>query len=445
MSAAACPACGGRVAGGARYCRACGAALPVDDLGPVADPSPLADGPELLGLDGQPAVADTVRRDAPSRWWLAALAAIAVVVTGWAVLGAGGQAEPASDDPATTRPDAATVDSPAPTEEAVGDAPHVSVKGAGPVLGRPVGWSLFLGDPYNPGQGLWRLDLDTGTLVQYPGVDGGPLLAIDDRLVLFDARPGSVPVAGTLQMVPVSDPTTDAVPLGGADLAVASLAVAVPAEPGTGGDFWLYDGAREGARWHLYRSTDGREVDAVDAAPYFEGVLVSGGGPEVVSSASGGVYRRTGREYRRVATGRPIAVRGHDVLVRSCSSPTECTLGWIDRDTGRTVDRPVPPLGMRAPGFVGLVAGSDRYLAALDGGTGTSGDEAVIVDLDTGTLIDSDRAVWPTGSSPDGRYLVLTPTDGSSKLEILDVETGERYELPRPSIGNVVAVFVPNG
>lgn len=445
MTAGRCPACGGSATAGARFCRSCGAALGLDgDRSAPAGPAG----------DGGPAAAVTsLRRDAPSRWWLAAAAlVVAVMVGAWAVSGVGRDDTTASPRPGSTAPgDDGTSATPVPTVDggvdggASGNAPLEVVKGGGPVLGRPVGWSLVLGDSSSPNQGLWRYDLDTGRMVDHPGVSGGPVLAIGDRVVLVlfaTGAPGQAGTSASVQVVDADSLTVGAVTVApGQALAYPGLAVA--AEPGAGDAFWLYDFASFAPRWYLVGTADGEQLQTVDAALSNSGV-VAGAGPEVAGSPSGGVFRRTGDGYRLVAPGQPVAARGHDVLVRSCSSPTECSLAWVDRDSGQAVDRPVPAVGDDQDQYLGGVPGSDRYLVVQDGIYGPAPSPAVVLDLDTGRAVDISPGNQALAASPDGRYLVIGDDMGSRSPVILDVETGERHEVPRLSMTNVAAVFVPN-
>ncbi len=440
MTAGRCPACRGSVSEQARFCRSCG-----------------------VGLDNRPQLAARLRRDAPSRWWLAAaVAALVLAVIGgtWAASragdgpGAGPEAGAAASGSRGTDPSGMDDDGPPPSgsDEAAEGPVEVEavlevVKGTGPVLSRPVGWSLVLGDLYRPGQGLWRLDLDTGRLVEFPAISGGPVLAVGDRVVLVTTDVDSIEAdgaAGTVQVVNAADPTVGTVAIS-EDEEPAAASPLVWADPGDGETFWLYSGDTLDARWRLFGLDGGERQDAIEAGPFGIG-LVPGAGPEVATSLGGGVFRRVGDGYRLVAPGRPIAAQGHSVLVVSCSSPTECTLGWIDRDSGQAVDRPVPALGDALGEFGGsIIPGSDRYLFVVRGGSRAGPGLPVLVDLDTGRTVELEVGDRPLASSPDGRYLVVIDDHGTSQPVMIDLESGERLGLARPAITNVAAVFVPNG
>ena len=119
----------------------------------------------------------------------------------------------------------------------------------------------------------------------------------------------------------------------------------------------------------------------------------------MATSGSGGVFRRIGGGYRLVASGRPILVRGAQVLVRTCTSPTACELGWIDRDTGEPVDKPVPDDSTDQLWWQGLVTGSDRFLYGLRFSDPDRGPDLLLFDLERGRLINQEGGE-PSSSGP---------------------------------------------
>lgn len=455
---ATCAACAAAVAGvDDRFCRTCGAALALGaDLGPRADPAP---------DPGQVAsTVEAVRRDAPTRWWLAAVAVLAVLAAGWAATRSGGgggatvdreQAalddgtvggSPASSDaPSLTEPSLAEPDASGPGASEPPRTVRVEEEGTGPVLGRPVGWSLLMGSAYDLGASLHRLDLDTGQLLRYKEVDGGPVLLIGDRLVLLSSRPELG--TGSIRTVAVADPGGDPVSLDGPGAVTPEAVVA--ADPATGGGLWVYQTNSSTARWTRFDGSTGEMLDEVAVGSAASGRPVPGSGPELATSGSSGVFRwATGDGYRLLAPGRPMAAVGGDVLVQSCSSPLDCSLTWIDGSSGEPVDRPVPPDDERVYWY-GLVPGSDRYLSGQRWTDGPPFIEGVIVDLTTGRLLELDRPRQGIASSPDGRYLVAIDYFGpAEQVVVYDAETGavDPLELPPTfTYGGGQMLFVPNG
>ncbi|MDA3041292.1 MAG: hypothetical protein O3C27_17540 [Actinomycetota bacterium] len=73
--------------------------------------------------------------------------------------------------------------------------------------------------------------------------------------------------------------------------------------------------------------------------------FVFGMTPTVTGTVSGGVFvlEPDRQSYRRIADGSPLVSTDHFVLVRRCASPVDCSNFWVDRSSGRQVDRFVPP------------------------------------------------------------------------------------------------------
>ncbi len=441
-----CPACLAPAGAGARFCRSCGAALGLDAGFDPGSEAGLGDGPAAL------AAPLSVRRDAPTRWWVAVVAMVVVLAAGWAVTRSGGDASDATaDGVADSAPPATDAAATEPTTDATsrpttsgGTAPTMRVvdEGEGPVLGRPVGWSVVVGDPYNVGGSLWRLDLDTGRLVRFPEVDGGPLLAVGDRLVMAGLTSSSPDGGFSLRSISLSDPTADPVPFQAP--ATVSIFSSVPASssgPRAGGGLWVHDDGLD-PHWLLLSVETGTVLDEVPGG----GGIVPGRGPELATSASWGLYRRAGDGYRLVTPGRPVASAGTDVLLETCSSPMDCRLAWVDEVSGETVERPVPPTD---PAFWwrGLVPGSDRYLTGQRLGDQPYLFNPVVFDLVTGRMLDFDGVGQGIASSPDGRFLLTADLYGPSPagLVIYDAETGTPHPLGAPGqVGDTAAVFVPN-
>lgn len=311
-------------------------------------------------------------------------------------------------------------------------APEDETAPVGPVFGHTVGWSVFIGDPYAVGVGLWRLDLDTGQLAHYPEVSGAPVLAVGSRLLLQESDPTAG--GGQLQVVTADDPSAVVATVDGPT--VPYPGAPIPAVPADGDSLWLRHD-HDGMAWQLVRLSDGAVLDEVGPG----GVgLAWGGGPDVVTTGSGGVFRRDGDRYRQLAPGLPLTASGGDVLVRTCSSPADCELGWIDADTGQTVDRPVPPDNGADRVWQGLVPGSDRFLFGARFVNETA--QLEFFDLVEGRIVEWESESWGgAAASPDGRYLLA---EDGGRLSLYDADTGTWATATRPTVDNLSAVFVPN-
>lgn len=455
-----CPACGTPTETGDRFCPACGAALA--GLGPIEDrpagwaASDSSDEPELLGLEAAPAE-PSVGRPSPGerrspRLWLAIPAGVLVIAVAlWAVgrTGAGPSdtADTAPPAPSTTQPgtdeagDAPSAsDEPATTETTADPAalPTYDADAGGPVLGRPIGWSLLIGDAYETP--LERLDLDTGERVDYEGVTAAPVAARDGQLVLQAEDDTGVT---TVRIVPLDDPAAEGIEI---LTSGSSFGPQWPVVFTDDGGLWLY-GDRDGTTiWRLVRLRDGKRLDEVPAPSSFQVYPVPGGGPDVTTSTSGGVYRRDGTGYRLISPGRPITVHQGAVLVTTCSAPADCKLQWLEADTGEPVERPLPPAGA-VPGvdWAGMVDDAGRFLLCYQRISPTSGAYTfVLFDGDRDRVIDLnlDDLSGGLAASPDGRYLAVT---GQRGINLYDADRERWITVPRASYAGANVLFVANG
>ncbi len=480
-----CLACGAPAELGDRFCSACGHTL--DGAGPDLWATP-ADGwaattpglgidePELIMVErpapsSAPAHAGVAprgpgRRSRPA-WLTAAVLALAV----WAIGRAGGAQTDSGSGPGATTPTggsaAATVDysgSPGPSDRSgpadggteptpwpsgpepvvtsgSQSATHSTADGrddphAGPVLGHPVGWSLVIGSPFSTG--ITRLDLDTGQQVTFEEARGGPAAAIDGRVILVTAGPAGL----RLRIVPDDELMADGIVI---EVGDSPLITPWPVAAAGDGNLWVYTSTEAATAWRLIRLRDGRQLDEVPAAPYYQAVPVAGAGPEVSGSAGGGVYRRQGDGYVWLGPGSPVAVSRGAVLIRECSAPTVCPMRWLDADSGQAVDRPVPPAASDAT-WVGLPDSSGRFLFGF---RTTHGEPfaswLLMYDLETRIATKIGPSSVETGrfaASPDGRVLAV---HAGQRLHLYDVEQDQWAEVELPSDPGVDVVFVPNG
>ncbi len=452
-----CPGCGASTEPGDRFCPACGDAVAgppstVDGYGGWGSGDAVGE-PELLLLEPVPARplpggAPAGAASRSTRGWLAAAAGVlAVAVALWA-FSRGGSGPGGGDDDAT-RPLPTTVPGTDPTAAEAGTEPGATDTTAdpdavpvydpetgAPVLGRPTGWSLLIGRSADTA--LERLDLDTGQRVRYDGVTGGPVAVADGRLVLQRQHDdGTV----SLGLVPLDDPAAE-----GTEIAVGNLTVGYtwPLAPADDGGLWVYNATAGATSWRLVRVRDGKLLDEVSAPPAFVVGPVDGGGPDVATSVSSGVYRRDrGSRYRLVSPGRPLTVSEGAVLVDVCSLPITCRLGWIDVDSGEPVDRPLPT-GDAGIEWAGSAGTSGRFLVGWRSGRVAYTGDLVLYDLVQGRVVDAavDFGVGQVAASPDGRYLAV---EAQLYVHIYDVEQDRWVAVHRTGDASASLLFVPNG
>lgn len=414
--------------------------------------APGASGVELLGLEAEAAVSTVsgtvVRRAGAARLWLGlAAATVAVAIGAWAVSRVGSPSDERTSPAANTAPptsadrdaggDTSRTPAPPTTELSEDTGPTaVTTSGEGAVLGQPVGWSLLYGSSFERGGDLTRLDLDTGAEVRHGEVDGGPALVVGPWLVLDESGSGG---GSTFHIVPLADPARAGVEV---EQPTVFGPWNLPVSDGSDDAMWLYRSDTVSASWQRIRMTDGTVIDEVPAAPFIEAPPVPGGGPDVATSGSGGVYRRVDGSYRFLAPGRPMVVSDGAVLIRDCSSPLACGERWIDLDDGQPVDRLLPPEDSIS--WQQLLPGSDRFLFGWRLESGFEGANRVAVfDLDEGRLIEPHSGSMGTAAaSPDGRVVAF---DTEAGIELYDLVQDRWFVAPRPDTGTLSLAFLSNG
>lgn len=289
--------------------------------------------------------------------------------------------------------------------------PFASVEGVEPgrpLLGEPVGLTLFVG-----GVTTRSIDLDTGAVSDI-AIDGAPLLVTDEWLVVADTEGGSSVVSRSDPAAPPRQLAED-----------VALDAAFPDGPD---HLWVLDSSDSGgtAQWKSVALVDGTTRTLLEPTSW-----VTAAGPEVGGTASGGVYvlNEDRSTYRRLADGNPRAVSSDSVLVQLCTSPasSSCRTYWVDRSTGREVDRFVPP----AIGFGWAISSSPSGAFVA-----SESDEGV-------TLWDTERHTEITtalsgyngggvaGYSPDDRFVAFAGT-ASDQIVIYDSDSGLSHVITTP-------------
>ena len=313
-------------------------------------------------------------------------------------------------------------------------SPTRLVGDGGPVLGQPVGLSLLVG-----GQGsdsLERFDLDTGVVTRYPGI-GTPVAASDRFLVLLaSASDGGFGQEGLLRAVPLDDLEAEGHDLGAAMGFYPWSTVAPGPDPG---QIWVL-GAGDTPGWRLVGIDDGAVLETVPATA--QAGQIPGAGPDIDSSASGGLFERGPQGYRQVHPGRPLAVTEDSVLTVTCTQPAVCELSWLSRATWQPIDRAGPDDLIL---LVSFISPDGRYLGYF-GSDGGPLRRQHIFDAERRETLNpavTDSEVTSLAGSPDGRLLaVMSPSD----LVLYNGDTGATIAIGGGSeLGDAQMVFVSNG
>lgn len=467
-----CPVCRGGTGENDRFCARCGTALDsAPTSGPVGPPSSVPPWPDsgdaslgadadvqVLDLGPDVSTPDSVVRRAPSlRFWGAIAAGVLGIVIGLWALGRAGESPPAATPAATTlSPTTSAVQLPTAgdttttvrtttagdpdstgnvtTTTTVDTSTSIVGHQAGPVLGRRIGWSMFIGGGYDGGD-LRKVDLDTGIVTTYPGVRGQPVSA-SERFLVLDQQPASDGVLA-LRSVPLDDPAGPGHVLAGPGMSYFDGVV--PTVEPAGDRQWIALQRDTTWTWALVNLEDGATLDEAPGG-LIGRIPVPGGGPDVASSGSGGVYIRQGDTdtYRQMSSGMPLAATEHLVLVRTCTSPVDCTVQWLDRVTWKPVDRPVPDASID---YYFAVFGGGRYILEADLSIPT-GPETRVFDAARGETHQAGTlGQGAAGASRDGRYLAAINDDG---LVIEDPDHGTKVTVSWSGSASGLIVFVPN-
>jgi hypothetical protein len=298
----------------------------------------------------------------------------------------------------------------------------------GVLLGEETGLSLVIG---SVGVGeLLVVDLDTGEVTSLGRIRGAPIGQVGTKLVLSGDN-------GRPSLFDLDDPEAEPIRL-------------VP--PGSWGEVvrvtddlvWMFR-ERDGGTALVASDAAGREVDEVEGAgdwldlSRFFGSI--GRPPDLISHPTGGLYRRQGGGYRRVASGRVLAVGDRLAVVEDCDEAMSCRGLWYDTETSELVGFPSPPPASTSGLF--QLLGGDRWLLHADWRSGTTD----LIEVATGRTVRElapGAVLGPIGPlvtlSGDGRWL-LTREDGGPIVVDLDSGTGWPIEVDRPS-GDTIGLFI---
>ena len=286
------------------------------------------------------------------------------------------------------------------------------VAGDGPLFGQPVGLWLYVGSE----SGLTRIDLDSGDRTNL-AVRGFPRQVTGRWLVITEE------FGGWVEAVDLDDPAAAAVQLGLAfQSAYGPMAVAEP------GQIWLFNQTTdERFQWQLIDIAGGDLVETVDAPhPFTQEVEGS-----TLMSVAGGIFERTGNDYRRVLEGVLLAASEQTALVRTCDGPTTCDLRWFDPVSWTELDLPLPDTEIDRGAELSR---NGRLLAFFSGG------RLHIFDIETGQVQIVDAEAFAL--APDGRFFAVGSNDHVD-LHAVDTEGFRRFDLPAVSAQGLL--FVEHG
>lgn len=289
--------------------------------------------------------------------------------------------------------------------------------GSGPLLGDPLGLVIAIGGGSEP---IHILDLDTGD-VSAAESHGIPELLQDGRVLVKDDQG----TWGLIDVLEAGPPVP--LPLGG--LAESTSAVAAEA-----GGVWFRHAPDGGSDrdWSRIEPATGVVLERVTVPAGAEVVTDAEGralaGPEVVGSATGGVFvLDDDGGYRRVLDGRLIAFSERLLLVSTCGRFLLCRNEWIDRESLEVLDipAPVPELGGA------FIRGDNVLVAETPGG---SGFVVKVFDVATGRAIatGSPSGLSRSWVSPSGRFVAVP---GFNALLIIDVQDGGTAIVGQLTVG----------
>ncbi len=330
------------------------------------------------------------------------------------------------DTTSTTERPSSTAGSQTTIPTTLGDGPTRGQLGDGtPLLGESTGLRLVIGHNVNRPT---VLDLDTGEVLLAPKTSA----VIQPTAVAGEWLIGQRD--GGLVAVPLDDLAAEPVTMLPGGLSRGQL-VMPPQSPRQDGLVWIVEYGDPERTLQLVDLATGRSVaqgpkiDA-DAPVWVLSPPSSSGAPALLGHLSGGVYEAGAEGYRRVGQGRLMAADDTRVLVEACDDYLQCRLSWFDRETWESLDLASPASGGDQITFVG---GTD-WISVLD--YGFDGLTLQLLNVETGARYeieerDIDPMVYGNAGpaiSPDGRWLAR---QYGLDITIVDLESGTEYSIDR--------------
>lgn len=428
-----CRGCGATLERDARYCGRCGRARePLDAM--LIELSPL--GGRSASPSAQTAVVSgrlSDRRRTPTIVGVVVVVALAALVVTKLVArsddaGSDAPAEPTTRDtaPDLSRFAPSTFTTLAPTA-APPTIPYVNQRRGEVLDAAQAGRSIYLSD----GRTLVRIDLSTGlvTTRQLSSFEGGPpLTGAGERLVLLANGPG-------LTSLP-ADLSGEAVTLRGTD----GFTNVMGAQAVDAGGAWLARYPSDATGSIALRRFDGSGRVLGQVALPMAAVVAGFVGEVVVVSAHGRIWilHLDGR-LTPYAVGTVAAVGGEFILWLGCDDAARCSyhLGTpANADIGRTSLQTsflLPRFGGEGAGLAGSRALSpDGMTLVAQVATSQVDGRPRVVDLATGSTLDSPGTKDPSAWTPDGQRLVEV-TIGLD-LVATNVRTGRAVPIAYPAL-----------
>ena len=301
--------------------------------------------------------------------------------------------------------------------------PAGSGSGAGSSAGRAAPSSPLLGEETGlllvmtrEGRtGLEILDLDTGELTELDRTQGDPIGAMGSKLVLISRS------TGLARLLDLADPEADSIRL---DAVSGGNAEVVEV---TDDRIWTLVDDGEGTKLAGLDATGAvvEELDFPVIGPFNYGRWSVLRPSTLVYDPAGGLYRRAGDGFERVAEGQVLAAGERLAVIRQCDREFECRLQWYELRTSGQVGFPAPPPS-DGDGFYTLLGG-DRWLFHFDWRRGQGQLIEVATARPARTMDPQSFSGYgaPISMSDDGRWLVDVV---GGRTVIVDLDSGAEWD-----------------
>ncbi|MDH3299743.1 MAG: zinc ribbon domain-containing protein [Acidimicrobiia bacterium] len=423
MTVGRCSACGHQGPSDARYCPMCGLPHLDDD---VAD-----------SVDGGYRALH-VEKGRNTIWPLFVVVTLAVGMLGWRYIEPGSDGLPSAGSeqgrlvgesteptaaPESTSASATTTITPPPAEVDLVELAVEEIPGRSG-LAALAGHHLFV----SHSRGLVRIDADTGELDHYDRsqVAGSLLGRYRDQLILVEDQL-------RLTAVSAEDPAGDSVLL--IDLESADVPSSIHAAR-------MIDDRRLSLTVWSFAQPPGRapgrllvDLEAGESI----GVPADGWRPDDLTWVpGGGLFEFADGSYRYLADGPAVVAGRRHVLVHECQRYDDCARHWLDRQTGRRVDRPLPP---GDPWQLDVLDPDDRLLFV----NGEDGHR--YFDVENGWLLPANIIRGTAGDHVDqpveavvGGRLLIAPVIGGLVIYDLDTHAAWNLDFGAEALRGVTAV-----